>query len=252
MDVIKKTRIYDEAIQIDSDKVHEFWKNRVNRDLSYEYNLVNFQDRHPEVAIERDRIEKNKILKLIDIKENDALLDIGCGIGRWYDRLTQIITTGKYIGIDYTNEFISIAQDKYVGDKRCVFLNGDFTRVIDDLNKNGEFRKYDKIFINGVLMYINDKDILNCIDSLNQLINKDGIIYIKESVGIKKRLTLCDFYSDELGDYYNVIYRTIGQYQQLLLDVIDDVDIYACGPTFSDSIDYQKETSNWYWILRKR
>lgn len=243
------SRIYGKEIALDSQKVHDFWMHRIEKKLPYDYNLVNFQDRNPERAIKRDRIEKDKIRCFLSIKPGDSFLDIGCGIGRWCDEILPLLETGRYVGIDYTEAFIRKATYRYKDDSRCFFFQGDFLNLNEVLKQNGIDFKFDKVFINGVLMYINDSDIGKCLSNLNHCIKDGGIVYVKESVGMKQRMTLSDYYSDELDANYSVIYRTIHQYETAFDSYIDNKVIYACGPTFEDSIDYQCETSNWFWVM---
>ena len=251
MNSSKRTRIYGEDITIDSLEVHNFWAKRSDKNLPYAYNLVNFQDSHPEVAIERDRIEKNKISKFLNIKEDSMILDVGCGIGRWFDDIGNKITSGKYVGVDYTENFIKLAGDKFKNCRNCHFIQGNFNSLINVLKANGEYRSYNNIFVNGILMYINDEDLGTCLSFLNELLVPNGIIYIKESVGLRQRLTLQNYYSEELQAQYSVIYRTVDQYFKYIHEYLKGMCVYACGPTFIDYIDYDSETSNWFWIIKK-
>lgn len=252
MNTSDNTRIYGDDIPINSSEVFDFWKNRSGRELPYTYNLVNFQDNHPDVVIERDRIEKGKITGLLNICEESMILDVGCGIGRWFDSLKKVISHGKYIGVDYTESFIRMADDRFNGFDNCHFIKGDFNNLVKVLKDNGEYRRYNNIFINGVLMYINDSDIGVCLNALNEVLSTNGIIYLKESVGLGQRLTLQNFYSEELRAQYSVIYRTVEQYSELIYEYLKGMSVYACGPTFTDYIDYDLETSNWFWIIKNR
>lgn len=252
MNTSDKTRIYGEDISINSSEVFDFWRNRSGRELPYAYNLVNFQDDHPDVVIERDGIEKNKITGFLNICEESMILDVGCGIGRWFDSLKKKISYGKYVGVDYTESFIKMAGDRFNDFDNCHFIQGDFNNLIKVLKDNGEYRRYNNIFINGVLMYINDRDIGVCLNALNEVLSTNGIIYLKESVGLGQRLTLQNYYSEELRAQYSVIYRTVEQYSKLIYEYLNSMSVYACGPTFTDYIDYNLETSNWFWIIKKR
>ena len=47
----------------------------------------------------------------IGMCKDDVVLDDGCGIGRWAEGMSNVVK--KYVGIDYTNEFINIAKKKF-------------------------------------------------------------------------------------------------------------------------------------------
>ena len=68
---------------------------------------------------------------------------------------------------------------------------------------------FDIIFIAGVLIYLNDEDIPLLINEINNITSEDKQIYIRETISVMdNRLTLKDFYSEELEVDYNAIYRT--------------------------------------------
>lgn len=245
-------RINSEVIDIDVQSTKAFFDNRKKKELPHRYNYVNYQDDKPEVALERDRIEKGKIERFIHFKESDYILDIGCGVGRWGDAIIPQLNSGKYVGVDYTQDFIDIAKNHFQNQK-SKFICAPFQTLKTSLEKEKILREYDVILINGVLMYINDEDIDCCLGGIDSLLKKEGFIYIKESVGIKKRLTLVDFYSTELEANYNVIYRSIYEYTKFLSKYFLSMGyaIISCGPTWKDEINFDDETSNYYWILMK-
>lgn len=245
-------RIKGKIVDIKDQSTKDFFNNRKNKNLPHRYNYVNYQDDEPEKVLERDRIEKKKIEPFIPFKEWNYILDIGCGVGRWGDAVIPKLKSGKYIGIDYTQDFIDIAEKHFIREN-SKFICASFQTLKESLEKEKELREYDVILINGVLMYINDKDIDCCLGEIDEILKKGGVIYIKESVGIKKRLTLVDFYSEELTAKYNVIYRSLYEYTKIFTKhfLNKGYTIISCGPTWNEGMDYENETSNHYWILMK-
>ena len=239
-------------VQINNQRIQQFFCKRNKKDLPHRYNYVNYQDDKPEVALERDKIEKTKIRRFIHFGESDYVLDIGCGVGRWGDAIIPELKSGKYVGVDYTQDFIEIAKSHFTS-KNSKFICAPFQSLKSSLEKEQESRNYDAILINGVLMYINDEDIDCCLEQVDHLLKKCGFLYIKESVGVKERLTLVDFYSSELEANYNVIYRSIYEYTEILSKyfIKKGYSIISCGPTWSNEMNYDEETSNYYWILMK-
>lgn len=51
-------------------------------------------------------------LGFIDIASDIDVLDIGCGGGRTVERLTEIATEGKIVGIDYSPDAVVVARKK--------------------------------------------------------------------------------------------------------------------------------------------
>lgn len=103
-----KNRIAGEKVEIDYKNTLHFFNNRgVDKELKHKYNYVLFQDDNPELAVLRDRQEKEKIVKALQWKEKEEILDIGCGIGRWGEEIGKMGL--RYIGVDYSDNLLRIA-----------------------------------------------------------------------------------------------------------------------------------------------
>lgn len=247
-------RITGQKVPIDELSVHAFFDNRQNKKLPHRYNYVNYQDNNPELVFERDKKEKERVGKYFPISSDDFILDIGCGVGRWGDLIIPILAKGRYVGVDYTQYFIDIAKEHFAGSASSVFLQGMFQDIETVLKENNEYRKYSRILVNGVLMYMNDSSLEECLCSAGNLLGEEGILYIKETAGMKQRLTLKNYYSEELSADYTVIYRSLNEYTKLFSEHFFSGGGYAlisCGPTWDDGADYRKQTANWFWIIQK-
>ena len=66
-------------------------------------------------------------------------------------------------------------------------------------------------------MYLNDKTVLESLKNVLSVIAKKCRIYIPETIGVSKRLTLNKFFSDDLDSEYSVIYRTQEEYSKLFM-----------------------------------
>lgn len=68
------------------------------------------------------------VLSELDFKEDDHILDVGCGGGANIARMLKRVPKGKVIGLDYSQLALEMAQDfnyhDYV-DKRCLFMGGN-------------------------------------------------------------------------------------------------------------------------------
>lgn len=78
------------------------------------------------------------------IKENDKVLDLGCGNGRLYELFKDLST--RYIGIDKSEILIKRAREKWKN-YSAKFLVGD---ILDSSNKE----KFDAVFLIAVLHHI--------------------------------------------------------------------------------------------------
>ncbi len=249
------SRIADAKCNIDNGRTKKFFDERADKKLPHRYNYVIYQDLNPSLALERDRYEKERFLPHMNVQSCSDVLDIGCGVGRWADEFVKHLVKGHYIGVDYSEGLLEIAKSQFSNKENFSFFQGSFQEIKNVLKNNNLPCEsgYDIILINGILMYINDDDIDDCIITASGLIKSGGCIYIKESVGINKRFTLKDFYSNELTHNYNAIYRSITEYQDLF-DSVFGSDQFECsdkGYTWDSTQENRTETSSYFWIYKK-
>jgi len=256
-----ETRIKGQEVDISSDSVKSFFDKRGHRysqdDSNPEkskdrYVLILFQDDNPELALERDRYEKALIDKLVEFKPGTDILDIGCGVGRWADYFRNK-DIRQCIGVDFSDELIKIAKDLFKEDSRFCFSQGAFQELPDVIARNKYPSKYDYIFINGVFMYINDADLEICFKNLVDVLKAGSTIYLKDSVGIQSRFTLKDFESKELKSEYNAIYRSLDEWRKLFDKYLPESEysVIQSDVLFKDEMKNRKETTDYYWIIRK-
>ena len=165
-------------------------------------------------------------------------------MGRWANNLKDKIKL--YHGIDFSENFIESNKKRF---KNYDNLNFMVMSVADiDLSKLN--KTYDLVIINGVLMYINDNN-LNCIfDNLRKI--NPHYIYIQESISILDyRLTLKDFYSEELETQYNAIYRTKREYEHYFKNILLEYKIKKNDLLLDKETGARKETNAQYWFLEK-
>ena len=246
------TRVKGKILEINGTR--DFFEHRTDRILPHRYNYVTYQDSNPVLALERDAFEKNKISKYFTINSDTSVLDIGCGVARWGDYFSEYLQNGKYVGVDFSESILDIAKRQYEGDERFLFARKSFQHIDYVFEDNSFPDKYDIVLINGVLMYINDKDIARCLKSVRKVLNDEGIIYIKESIGVNDRFTLNHFFSKEMDSEYSAIYRSIVQYQNVFDEVFlqSDYQYVAQGDMWEAKLANRKETSSYFWIIKKK
>lgn len=102
-----------------------------------------------------DSQEKQTLTKLLNKREFDSVLDVGCGNGIWSD----LFNDKEYVGIDISEKLIQSAQKRYT-DK-------DFFAIkLEDYKRDN---KFDLIFGYTVLQHILPKDIDKAVESLKKL-----------------------------------------------------------------------------------
>ena len=232
-------RLYGEHEDINSNKVKDFFSDRANRDLESDLSIVLFQDK--ETSEKRHIEEKKAFHDHIDCN-GKKILEIGCGIGRWVETLHD--KCDSYLGIDYTEDMINIANETIDYDN-CKFQVMSATDIcVDELLIKPPF---DIIIISGVLMYINDDDLIKVIENINLVGSENKKLFIMEPIScLETRLTLKDFYSEGLDADYSAIYRTEKEYAECFENL--NYNKLISEYIFED-ISHHSETSNMFFVI---
>lgn len=247
-------RILKEKIEIDYNDTLAFFNGRgVNKELKNKYNYVLFQDDNPELAQKRDLIEKEKISNLLTWEKGQVVLDLGCGIGRWGEEILKKELT--YVGIDYCKQFVTIGKEnlkEFTG--KFELMQGELQTFKDTLKEQSSYQMFDKIFVNGVFMYLNDGDLKEVLYNIGTVTKGNCDIYIKETAALEDRLTLDQIYSENLTQNYTAIYRSIAEYRKLFQEIFVDefgFTIEREETLFEEGLRNRAETLDYYFILRK-
>lgn len=242
-------RIIGENVEIEYEKTQNFYEDRAKKyNPEHPYIAVMYQDNHPQIAEERNRIEVAKILPLLQLNQNSRVLDIGCGVGRWADAISENIAS--YLGCDFSKDLIEIARQR---NKKTNFtFEWVSATQIRAFYQQHKIPPATHVIISGVMMYLNDKDVEQIFAALDALTCDNAVVYLREPMGITDRLTLKEFYSEELQHEYNTIYRTREEYRAMLAAQAPDFTVCEHGPMFDDAaLNNRKETAQFYFILKK-
>lgn len=234
-------RLYGEKEDIDSKKVKNFFDERAKKNVENILSKTMYQDK--QVVEKRQSDEIKIVLSKLDLN-NKKILEIGCGIGRWAEVFKDYCS--QYLGIDYSKNLIKIAKENYSFDN-CYFQEMSATNIVE--SKLLVKPKYDIIFITGVLIYLNDDDIKQVISEINKISDNNTVIYIRETLSkLESRLTLKDFYSEDLNEEYNAIYRTENELINFF-DGLKDKSIIDSDEIYNDT-NVREETGYKYFIIK--
>ena len=246
-------RIYEEKTDIDGKHTQDFYDMRAGQLSKMEcpYTAVLLGDQSPGHAAKWNVFERENILPKLNITKSSNVLDIGCGIGRWAEQVIPLCN--HYCGVDFSSGMIKAAKERacnLTGDFE--FLNYSFQELVEQ--KGEEFKgKFDRLIIAGVCMYINDAELPGCLKKLLTFFKEDSIFYLTETVGVEKRLTLKEFYSDTLKCDYDAIYRTPEEYKEYF-EVIEGAGFAVLQQEFLPKLNNEEafsETDRWYSIYKR-
>ena len=250
---MKETRIYGRNVEIKPENTKSFYDSRAKAmgDMANPYVSVLLGDQNPEYALAWDRFEKENILPKMEIDRTCCVLDIGCGMGRWAE--TLIPMSGYYCGTDVSQEMIKRAKERNQHPERKYdFLEYGFEEFCA-LPKECLPYRFSRLWICGVMMYINDEAVIKGMSRLLDKMDVHVKAYFTETVAVKERLTLDGFYSEALRAYYDVIYRTEAEYNRIYdswLEAGFRIREQGMLPHLNKEKEYS-ETERWYTILER-
>ena len=219
--MLNNGRILGKKEDISYSSVEDFFEERGNSNLKHKYNYVLYLDDTPEIALQRDKQAKEKIERFLDIRKNMSVLDLGCGVGRWGELFCPKVA--HYIGIDGSTKMIERAKENLSKFNNKELIVGNLREIENEIVAiHDENWQYDIVFISGVLMYLNDSEVIAVLKQLPALVNNGGQVCLIESMSQNTRLTLKDIYSEELKQNYSAIYRTEEEFLQMMKDAFGD------------------------------
>ena len=210
-------RVGGEIVDIDYQSTLHFFERRAEVEADdCPWTRVLYQDDDPELVIARDRHEKDVVLPRLRLSHTDRVLDVGCGVGRWALAVAPLVRA--YLGTDFSEGLLSRARNEL-----SKFWNADLEclRAQDIAHLVGRRSPFNRVILSGILAYLNDEDAKRCLRGIADLSSPSGtIIYVREPMGVSARLTLDNFWSDQLGARYSAIYRSCEEYEMLFQEML--------------------------------
>lgn len=246
-------RITEKVTEIDYNETKQFFDRRATKfSKKNPYSVTMYQDNNPELVQSRNRKEVEKLYPMLKLNQASRVLDIACGIGRWADAID--VEIDEYCGVDFGKDLIAIANERNMRENFS-FIEGSVNEIEQVLKDNHKLGKYNKVIMIGILMYINDKDLKAFFEQVERLCEEHTTVCIREPIGLEMRLTLKDFYSAELNDKYNAIYRTREELEDIFKRTFIAKGFRITRSNFLFDEDTQlnnrKETAQYYYILER-
>jgi SAM-dependent methyltransferase len=164
---------------LDTKRVAEFWDDaRKSADEDKQSGYL--QDEWPTaLGMNRFAGEWKLVARWLDEQHvgRGACLDVGCGVGLWLEHLASRFEQAD--GIDLSSEMVASTA------KRLAHMPNVRVTVqgVADLPPD---RRYDFIFVGGVLMYVNDEQVESVIAKLSSMLAPNGVLVFRESTANDK------------------------------------------------------------------
>ncbi len=239
-----------ETKKVDKNNIKKFFIERANKhDKDHPLKSVIYQDKNPILAKERDAYEKSKIQKILDISKDDVILDIGCGIGRWAENLSEI--SKKYVGIDYISDFISIANLKYNNKSNVNFICLEGSELSNFQVKSHS--PYSIFMILGLYPYINNQEGSDILKQLLELSANKSQIIIREPIAIEKEIVLDNVWSEDMETHYSARYRKRDWFKKMFSDILypKGFNLSVDEALYPDHLNNRIETKQHLFCLKR-
>lgn len=245
-------RIYGEKTEINEQEVCDFYNKRaaLSSTMKNPLSSVVNGEQNPGQADTRSRFDREYIIPKLGLTKNSAVLDIGCGMGRFAEMALPLC--GRYLGADFAPEMIAAAEKRTSAYMQAQYVCASFSEL---MNKPDSFfgGKFDCVVLLGVCMYINDTELVKCLTRLAGLLNDKCVMYVGDAVGLGTRLTLDQIHSDQLNSNYSAIYRTAEEYVELYSIFTKQGFRFTEQAYFPPEVNgtRYKDSDRWYAILKR-
>ena len=145
---------------------HDFWVERLKKNHERQVctNDIAFDD-----------VEDNEILKRV--QSNKSILEIGCGNGVLYSKLSNRLDNLSYLGTDFVKDLVNVCE-KRSKSKDHNFIQLDMT----DINKSTFDKKYDFIISKRAVQNVLEERLqIQTIENLGHFLKDDGLMILVES-----------------------------------------------------------------------
>jgi len=161
--------------------------------------------------VDAEREIGERLIRNTSINSDGAVLDLGSGVGFWTEYFAQHF--GKVTAIEASLPLYEATV------ARCSKY-GNATLLNDDVLGFKPDNLYSMIFLGGMLMYLNESDVISLLKRVTPYLEPGGIVLCRESTVRSGTLT-------RQGDY-QVVYRSIQTYSSLFSKCglsVDHVDV---------------------------
>jgi len=147
----------------------------------------------------RFRSEVQIVRRLLrDVEHNGTVLDLGSGVGYWAEEFARSFS--RVVAVEDSNALFPALEQRCAPYANIRTIHGNVLSFEPDGHTS-------LVFLGGLLMYLDETDVIALLQKLIPCLTPDGIILCRESTVRGKMVT-------RTGDY-PVVYRSVPDYQRI-------------------------------------
>ena len=183
--------------ELDKDAVNQYWEQVTPTILGpYMMDGYGFPPSAGKYRFDREEQVVDRLIQNLD--RSGAALDLGSGMGFWAEKFAR-----SFARVDALEGSSSLYAEL---EKRCSQRSNMRAFLGDALSFQPD-QRYQLIFLGGLLMYLDEKDVVVLLKRLKQCLEPNGIILCRESTVREQTFVL-------EGDY-TAVYRSVKRYARL-------------------------------------
>ncbi|AIR04345.1 hypothetical protein JT31_06900 [Cedecea neteri] len=192
---------------LNESKVKKFWDSRsaLYNKLPFE-SIVNMEH-DPELLKIKVQDETAKVFSWLPSLKGKSILDLGAGVGQWTFRF-HAQGASRIVAVEYSEPLVEIgrleAQSRQAENIEFIVSGAE------DFRSN---ERFDVIFISGLFVYLNDRQVETLISNLKNVVHDDTIIMLRDGTGLAERYEINNQFSELLQTEYSALYRTAQEYK---------------------------------------
>jgi trans-aconitate methyltransferase len=147
----------------------------------------------------RFRAESRIVSRLIgELDRSGAALDLGCGVGYWAEYFAGHFA--KVVAIEASLPLYEATRKRCSPYANVEAINADVMALEPE-------DRYELVFLGGMLMYLNENDVISLLQKLTPFLNSGGIILCRETTVRSGTVT-------RQGEY-QAVYRSVSTYREI-------------------------------------
>ncbi len=146
--------------------------------------------------------ESKIVSRLIHGANTDAcVLDLGSGIGYWAEYFAERFS--RVVAVEASKPLYEALEQRCASNPRVATIHGDVMQFQPE-------DPYDVVFLGGMLMYLNEQDVISLLAKLVPFLEPGGVILCRET-------TVRAGTTTRQGDY-QAVYRSVADYKRIFAE----------------------------------